>query len=129
MDIFKLSVFCAAVCVILKLIGSVNAEIKLAAALLAVSIVAGHFLTGFEGLVSAGRELFSQTGLDESYLTIVFRSLGICYVTQIACDHCRDSGENALASQLELAGRAALLIAALPMFSAAAETVKSLLML
>lgn len=127
MDIFRLSAFCAAVCIVLRLIGSVNAEIKLAASLLAVCIVAGHFLAGFGELAEAARELFSQTGLDESYLAIVFRSLGICCVTQIACDHCRDSGENALASQLELAGKAALLMTALPMFSAAAEIVKSLL--
>lgn len=48
---------------------------------------------------------------------ILIKSLGICLVTQIACDTCRDAGENAIASRLETAGKAAMLLLALPMFS------------
>jgi stage III sporulation protein AD len=129
MDIFRLSAFCVAACILIKLLGTAGAEFKTAAAIFAAAVVAGHFLSGFAGLAGAARELFGQTGLDEEYLTIVFKSVGICYITQIACDCCRDSGENALASQLELAGKAALLLTALPMFEAAAETIRDLLTL
>ncbi len=127
MDIFGLSAFCVAACILIKLLGTAGAEYKIAAALFAVAVIAGHFLSGFAELEAAARELFGQTGLDESYLTIVFKSVGICYITQLACDCCRDSGENALASQLELAGKAALLLTAMPLFGAAAETIGSLL--
>ena len=128
MDIFRLSAFCIAACMLLKLLSAAGAEMKLGAVLLAVCIAAGHFLSGVGTLTAAAKELFSQTGLDGSYLTIVFKSLGICYITQTACDICRDSGENALASQLELAGKAALLMTALPMLSSAADIVRSLLL-
>ncbi len=47
---------------------------------------------------------------------ILLKSLGICLVTQIACDTCRDIGETAIASRLETAGRAAMLLLAMPMF-------------
>ena len=129
MDIFGLSAFCVTACILIKLLGTAGSEFRTVAALFAVAVIAGHFLSGFEELESAARELFGQTGLDESYLTIVFRSVGICYITQIACDCCRDSGENALASQLELAGKAALLLTAMPMLGAAAEMIGKLLMI
>ena len=41
------------------------------------------------------------------YLTILFKSLGICYIVQLASDYCKDCGENALASQVTLAGKLA----------------------
>ena len=129
MDIFRLSVFCIAACVLFRLLSSVNPEVKTAGVLLAVCVAAGHFLAGFSGISGALREIFEQTGLDDTYLVIALKSLGICYVTQISSDCCRDSGENALASQLELAGKAALLITGLPMFTAAADIVKSLLVM
>jgi stage III sporulation protein AD len=47
---------------------------------------------------------------------ILLRSLGICLITQIACDTCRDVGEGAIAARLELAGKAAMLLLAAPMF-------------
>ncbi len=48
---------------------------------------------------------------------ILLKSLGICFVTQLACDTCRDIGENAIAARLETAGKAAMLLLALPMFT------------
>ena len=48
--------------------------------------------------------------------SILLKSLGICLITQIACDTCRDIGETAIASRLETAGKAAMLLLILPMF-------------
>ncbi len=47
---------------------------------------------------------------------ILLKSLGICLITQIACDTCRDIGETAIASRLETAGKVAMLLLILPMF-------------
>ena len=127
MDIYGIAAFCIAAVVILRLLGSVNPDVRTAAAIMAVCAVSMKYLGSFGQLADAAREMFAQTGLDGEYLSIVFRSLGICFITQITCDCCRDNGESALASQLELAGKAALLLTAMPMFTAAAEVIKSLL--
>ena len=129
MDIFRLSVFCITACIMLRLLSAVNPETKSLGLLLAVCIAGGHFLADFSEIAEAAGNMFEQTGLDESYLAIVFKSLGICYVTQISSDCCRDNGDNALASQLELAGKAALIITGLPMLSAAADIIRSLLVM
>ncbi|MDR0991309.1 MAG: stage III sporulation AC/AD family protein [Ruminococcus sp.] len=71
--------------------------------------------------------VFEKAGADKSYLTVLFRALGICYITQFAADICRDSGESALAVQVELAGKVSLLLLALPMFEALADLVTVLL--
>lgn len=59
--------------------------------------------------------LFLQTNLDNEYLRSLLKAVGICYMTGIAADICRDSGEQALASAAELWGRISLVLLTLPM--------------
>jgi len=60
--------------------------------------------------------LISGTGAGE-YVRVVLKALGICFVTQLAADICRDSGQQTIASVMETAGRGAMLILVLPMMS------------
>lgn len=62
--------------------------------------------------------LFAQTQLSQEYLRTLWKAVGICYITGIAADICRDSGEQALASVAELWGRVSLLLLSLPMIDA-----------
>ena len=56
--------------------------------------------------------LFLKTELDVQYLELLWKSIGICYLTSIAADLCRDTGETAMASVAELWGRVTLYAAA-----------------
>ncbi len=49
------------------------------------------------------------------YFTVMLKALGIFLAVQTAADICRDMGEAATAQKLELAGKAELLILALPL--------------
>lgn len=61
------------------------------------------------------RSTMELTGLTGDYAAILFKALGICLLTQLAGDVCRDSGESSIASKIELAGRAAILLTAMPL--------------
>ena len=61
------------------------------------------------------RSTMELTGLTEDYAAILFKAVGICLLTQLAGDVCRDSGESSIASKIELAGRAASLLTAMPL--------------
>ena len=78
-------------------------------------------------MTSAIRELFLQADMEEDYLTIIFKGLGICYITQLSCDCCRDCGESSIATQLELAGKIAMLVISLPLFRALIGIIEALL--
>ncbi len=49
------------------------------------------------------------------YGTIMIKALGIGLVTRFASDTCRDAGEGSLASKVELAGKAEILILGFPL--------------
>ena len=119
--------FCIGSAVILRLLADSSPTVRTVCTLAAACVVGLRFLADIRTIWESAEQLLSGIGSGTRYIVVVFKCIGICFVTQLGCDICRDSGENALASQLELAGRAAVLIAAAPLFSAAAETVKTLL--
>lgn len=129
MDIAAAALFCIISCVMLKVLANNSSEIKALCSIAAACLVTMRFLGSCTEIFSALTDLFEETGMDGQYMKIILKSLGICYVTQLGCDCCKDCGENAVASQLELAGKAAMLGVSLPLFSAAVDLVRALLVI
>ncbi len=67
-------------------------------------------------LLSDIRTMLEASGLTGDYIRILFKALGVCVITQLASDACRDAGEQGLAAKTELAGKLTLLALALPLF-------------
>ncbi len=88
---------------------------------LAVGLVAGALLltSALSGSLPLFRELealLTSSGMSGEYVTVLFKALGVCLLTQLAADACRDAGEQGLSAKAELAGKLALLTLALPLF-------------
>lgn len=77
--------------------------------------------------VSAIATLTEAAGLDDGYAQILLKALAVCYITQLSADCCRDAGEGAIASKVELAGKAAIVAVSLPVFASLAELVTELI--
>lgn len=71
--------------------------------------------------------LLSSSRLPADYALILLKTLGISFLAQFAADSCRDAGENALASKMELAGKISIVILSLPLFAKIAETAANLI--
>ena len=61
------------------------------------------------------RQMVLEAGGEALYFSVLFKSLGICYITKFASDLCRDSGQTSMASKIDFAGKAAILILSLPL--------------
>ena len=61
-------------------------------------------------------KMMSGANLSVEYIGILVKSLGICYLTQLASDACRDAGETAISSKVELAGKVTVLSLGMPLF-------------
>ena len=59
----------------------------------------------------------------QSYLTLLFKVVGITWISELVSGICKDSGYSAVASQVELFGKIAILFAGMPIFLALAETI------
>ena len=91
-------------------------ELAVCLSLLAGVLVVGVLLRQLSPLVSALRRMTALGGVGENHLGVVLRGAGICLVTQLAADTCRDAGDSALAGKAELTGRILLLLLAIPLY-------------
>lgn len=99
---------------------------------MAVALVAGIgvlalVLVQVTPVIHTLRDLLGAADMPSEYGLILLKALGICLITQLASDACRDAGESALASKAELAGKATLLVLALPLFQKIGELAVSLI--
>ncbi len=97
-----------------------------------ISLAAGilifiSVITAIQPIISYISQLTEKAGLDGIYSEVLLKSLAVCYLTQLACDCCRDAGETAIAGKLQISGKVALLIIALPIFKNITEVVTSLI--
>ena len=70
-----------------------------------------------DDIIAASSILFSGTGMNYDYFLILCKAIGITYLTQLGMDFCRDCGENAICTAVELFGRVSLISLSLPLFS------------
>lgn len=67
-------------------------------------------------LFSSVRDLTSAANINSEYISVLIKSLGICYITQISVDICRENGSSSVASQIEIAGKLIILLLAVPLY-------------
>ena len=72
-------------------------------------------------------DLSTQADNINTYISLMMRILGISLIAQFVADLCRDSGENALASQTATASKVLILIMTLPLFETVINIVTGLL--
>ena len=109
-----------------KLMDKYNKIYSVIITLAATSIILLVVFTYVSPIMSTITGLFTRSGLSYQYTEILFKALGICYITQLAYDICKDSNENAIDTQVELAGKVSLIILSLPLFQSLIEIVTKL---
>ena len=91
-------------------------ELAMCLSLLAAALTVGLLLGELSPLIAALRRMITLGGVEETHLAVVLRGAGVCLVTQLAADTCRDAGDTALAGKAELTGRILLLLLAVPLY-------------
>lgn len=78
-------------------------------------------------IVSAVGEISEHAAIEETYLEILLKMLGISYVSEFAASLCRDGGYGSVAGQIELFGRLSILLVSMPVILSLLELLGRLL--
>lgn len=114
----------AAAAVLLRRLGG---EFGMLVSLAASAVILYAVVTSVYPLIDLVRELSEEAGTDAEYIGILMKALAVCIITRLASECCRDSGEGAIAAKIEFAGKAAVLLTAIPLFRSILEIVKGLI--
>lgn len=98
-----------------------HAEYGLLISLGAGAVLLLVLLQALPQVFSQFQSLLQAAALPAETGSTLLKALGACWLAQFAADACRDAGEGALASKVELAGKTAVLLLILPLFAEVAN--------
>ena len=81
------------------------------------------YLPTVDVIFNSIRSLTERSTLNSEYINILIKSLGICYITQISVNICKENGSMSVASQLEIVGKLLILLPAVPILNDIIEIV------
>lgn len=94
--------------------------ISLCIAILILFCVLGLFLSAKEQLSSLSAFLTQ----DNQYFGLLFKMIGITYLSEFCSGICKDAGYQAIGSQIEIFGKLTILLAGLPILMTLIETIQ-----
>ena len=104
-----------------------KAEFSIYITLITGMLMLGAAVTAVKPVIETVSGYLQIADPDTSYADVLIKSLAVCYITQMASDSCADAGEKSIAAKIELAGKFAIVLLALPVFDRLMEVIKQLL--
>ena len=98
-----------------------------------INLAAGIFLFfcivgKLEVFIRAVEQIQSFLTLDTEYIAIMLKMVGITYIAQFSSGICKDAGYQAIAAQIEIFGKLAILVVGMPVLLALLETIQEVLL-
>ena len=113
-------------CVLVLVVKQYRPELGILVSIAAGCVILLAVLSKFTPVIEQLKSLVYNSGIKKEYLSIMIKSLGICYLTQFASDICNDFGQTSLASKIELCGRVTLAVLSMPLMITLIETVSKM---
>jgi stage III sporulation protein AD len=104
-------------------------EFAFACGLCAGIIILVLSLSFFGEIIEHIKKLVLISGTDSEKYKILFRCFGICIITKIASETCKDCGQESVSSKIDFAGKTVILFSALPLVSEIIEIIENIIFL
>lgn len=123
-EVSAVAIIATLICLMLK---EKFPQMSMAVSLTASTLILILLFNQAEPIFYKIKEISSLGNIDDKNLEIIFKALGICFLTQFSCDACADAGQKAIASKLELFGKTAVLVVTFPLIIQILNIVTSLI--
>ena len=117
---------CIIAAIICKLMERYNKEYTI---FISIAVCCGVMISVFTAVapvIELLETLLSGSGVSDSSIVLLFKAVGVCYLSQFAYDICKDNGLAALASQAELIGKVTVILIAMPLFESVISIISRL---
>ena len=97
-----------------------------------VSIIAGIVIiylifNKLEGIINLLKTISSKSGINNEFLELLLKITGIAFLAEFAINLCKDSGEGAIASKIEMGTKVIIVSMSIPIISSLLEVITKLL--
>ena len=127
MTIFKIVGLSLAAVTVVLVLRAYRPELAVQAAVAAGVVLLLIALTELSGVMAMIDQIVAKYGLNSEHIKVVIKVIGIAYLAQFAAQTCRDAGEGAIASKVELVGRVLIVTVAVPVVISILDVLGTLL--
>lgn len=97
-----------------------------------VSLVAGVLIltmsfAEFAGIISLLKNISNRTSINNQFILLLLKITGIAILTEFAVSMCKDAGESAIGSKIDIGGKIMIISISIPIITSLLETVLKVL--
>lgn len=97
-----------------------------------ISIIAGVLILyiamdKFNSIINLLQSISNKAGINKTFLEILLKITGIAFLSEFAVSICKDSGESAIASKIELGSKVIIISMSIPIISNLMELIINIL--
>ena len=113
--------------IIIMILKQYKPEFAIYVSLLAGTLIFFMVADKLSGIVGLLENLASKANINSTFLMILLKITGIAILTEYAVSVCKDAGESAIASKVDLGGKVCIVAISIPIISSLLETVVKIL--
>ena len=127
MEILKIAAVALTGLMLATLLKSVNKEISIYIILATVIIIFLAVIERLEEVFAFIQTIYDKVPYGKTFFPVILKVLAVSYITDFTAQLCRDAGESAVASKVEMAGKVIIFCLAIPVWSAILKLVDTLI--
>ena len=81
----------------------------------------------FDYMVDMFDELIHYIGINEAYVKVILKMIGIAYLSEFTASICKDAGQNTIAMQVDFFGKLSMIVVSIPVLQSLLETIGELI--
>lgn len=127
MDILKISILGISAVMLALILKSYRPEYSSYISIAVCICIFMFVATKLELLIGYAEKMQKLVHLDDTYMSMILKMIGITYVADFVSNICKDSGYQTIAGQIELFAKLSILMIGMPVILAFMETIGELL--
>ena len=123
MDIIKIVGIGLVSLVIIIIVKQYKPEFTVYVSLIAGILILSLVFDKLSNIINLLTNLANKSTINSSFITLLIKITGIAILTEFAVSICKDSGETAIASKMDIGGKIIIVTVSIPIISSLLETV------
>lgn len=127
MEVIKIIGIALIALIIIILLKQYRPEFAVYISLLTGVLILVLVMDQLAGVISLLQSLANKTSVNMTFLSILIKITGIAFLSEFAVSICRDSGEGAIASKIEIGSKIVIISMSIPIISSLLEIILKIL--
>lgn len=127
MDIIKIIGIAFIAVIIIVILKQYRPEFAIYASIIAGVLILTIASGTLSGIIDMINSISSKTNINSDFLMILIKITGIAILTEFAVSICKDAGESAIASKVDVGGKILIISLSIPIINALIDTVVKIL--